>query len=142
MTLTQNQFYCVSCRHKVTVPDKDICYKTYNNTRTHRKIHALRGVCKCDTNLTKFISADIASKMKAKYGSCIGGRKSARKSRRKSARKSRSMQSYKYDRQTHASDMCAGRRKKSCRRNSKCKITKSGCRKRSRKSRSRSRSRS
>lgn len=65
-----NQFYCVSCRKAVTVPQDDICF-TYLKNKRIGKVPALKGECsKCDTRLTKFVKHDDATKLKNKYGTC------------------------------------------------------------------------
>ena len=67
--MTEREFYCVSCRKRVTLHADDICLKSY--TTKGRKTYALRGACgKCDHMLTKFVSKDHAAKLKAKYGTC------------------------------------------------------------------------
>lgn len=65
-----NQFYCVSCRKKVSILSDNICLKYINNSRVG-KIPALKGECnKCDTKLTKFVKRDDAKKLEKKYGKC------------------------------------------------------------------------
>lgn len=66
MTLTQNQFYCVSCKKKKTSTKGDICATILRNGQA-----ALKSECsKCGTNLTKFIKNDSYSAAKRKYGEC------------------------------------------------------------------------
>lgn len=66
--LKQNQFYCVSCRKRVTVPHDDICFKTLKNPKRKGGVPALRGECsKCGTSLTKFVALKDVPKLKAKY---------------------------------------------------------------------------
>jgi hypothetical protein len=68
--MKQNQFYCVACRKKVTIPSEDICVKIYNNKRSG-KTPALRAYCeKCKVNLTKFIKRASTDRMLKKYGRC------------------------------------------------------------------------
>jgi hypothetical protein len=66
--MTQNQFYCVSCRKRVTCKNDDICVEFFKNRG--REVPALRCECKCGTNLTKFIKVSAAEKMVDKYGEC------------------------------------------------------------------------
>jgi len=76
--MKSNEFYCVSCRHKVTLPAKDIHVATLRNGKP-----ALRGNCKkCKTNLTKFIKVDDVSKMKKLFRS--RGRSPRSRSRKRS----------------------------------------------------------
>ncbi len=70
--LTERQFYCVSCRKRVTMPADDICVKVFANKRMYDgKAPALRSQCSsCGTNLTKFIPHDSTAKMTTRYGKC------------------------------------------------------------------------
>lgn len=87
MVLKVNEFYCVSCRKRVTLKDADICVKVYANKKTGAT-PALRGKCsKCDTNVTKFIARDKAESLIKKFGKCRGANASL--SRKKSVVKSR-----------------------------------------------------
>ena len=72
MTLTQNQFYCVAKKHKVTLKTDDICFKNYKNSNMKGgKTPALVGYCsKCDCKLTKFVKHKDATKLKNKFGTC------------------------------------------------------------------------
>ena len=72
MTLTQNQFYCVSSRHKITIPSSDICFKNYKNSRMKDgNVPSLIAYCsKCDCKLTKFIKHKDADKLSKKFGKC------------------------------------------------------------------------
>ena len=67
--LKKNEFYCVSCRGRVSVDKDDIRVKMIKNKKVG-SIPALKGQCgKCDTNLTKFIKRSAAAKAKSEYGS-------------------------------------------------------------------------
>lgn len=90
MVLKVNQFYCVSCRKRVTLKDADICVKVYANRKTGAT-PALRGKCPCGTNVTKFIARDKADSLTKKFGKCKG--KNASLSRKKSVVKSRAKKS-------------------------------------------------
>lgn len=69
--LKQNEFYCVKCRKRVTVPADNICVKQYANKRVGRKISMLKGECKkCGTGVNKIFADAKLSAMKAKYGAC------------------------------------------------------------------------
>jgi hypothetical protein len=81
--MKQNQFYCVACRKKVSVPAKSIRLTSIKNKRSG-SIPALKAKCKCGTKLTRFVSRKSASKMRSK-----GGKSRSRK-RTRSAKKSRS----------------------------------------------------
>ena len=66
MTLTQNQFYCVSCNKKKTSSTEDICAKVLKNGQA-----ALKSECQtCGTNLTKFIKNSNYNTALKKYGKC------------------------------------------------------------------------
>jgi hypothetical protein len=67
--LKQNQFYCVKCRKAKTAKADDICLTVYDNERIG-PVPALKAVCSCNTNLTKFIKRSAVQGMKKKYGSC------------------------------------------------------------------------
>lgn len=69
--LGANQFYCVKCRMRVTLPASDICVKSFRNKRTGSS-PALVGECsKCGgTHLTKWISPANKVAMTKKYGKC------------------------------------------------------------------------
>jgi hypothetical protein len=69
--MLERQFYCVSCRKKVTVPTEDICVKIYKNKRVRGGSPALIGHCnKCDTRVSKFIQKDKKEAMINKFGKC------------------------------------------------------------------------
>ena len=70
--LTEQQFYCVSCRQKCTSKADDICVKIYKNKRMYDgKVPTLKSTCsKCDTSVTKFIKHDDTERMQEKYGKC------------------------------------------------------------------------
>lgn len=69
--LTQNQFYCVSCRKKVSSHPDDMCVEVFKNKRIKGGVPALRSECtKCGTNLTKFIKHDSKASMIKKFGKC------------------------------------------------------------------------
>ena len=78
--MKQNQFYCVACRKKVSVPAKSIRLTSIKNRRSG-SIPALKAKCKCGTKLTRFVSRKSASKMRSKSKS---------RKRTRSAKKSRS----------------------------------------------------
>lgn len=81
--MKSNEFYCVSCRSKVSLPEKDIRVVTLKNGKP-----ALKGSCKkCKTNLTKFIKLDDVVKMKKLFKS--RGRSKVRRSRSKSRGRSK-----------------------------------------------------
>ena len=62
-----NEFYCVKCRMKVKILDKNICM-TYINNKKIGKMPALKAYCKkCDTNLTKFVKRDEGKKLDKKF---------------------------------------------------------------------------
>ena len=78
--MKQNQFYCVACRKKVSVPTKSIRVTSIKNRRSG-SIPALKAKCKCGTKLTRFVARKSASKMRSKYGkskSRSGARKRSR----------------------------------------------------------------
>jgi hypothetical protein len=70
--MTKNQFYCVSCRKRVTVPSDEIYMKTYRNKNKKTKQHttpAMRGKhTVCGTNLTKFVSKDKYPQLVKEFG--------------------------------------------------------------------------
>jgi hypothetical protein len=67
--MKERQFYCVSCRKKVTLPEDVIGVKYYYNKHLQHKVPTLKGYCKkCDMNLTKFVKWNKADKMMEKYG--------------------------------------------------------------------------
>ena len=69
--LTQQQFYCVKCRKKVSSSAGDMCVQTFKNKKVKGGSPALRSVCvKCGTNLTKFIKKVDKVKLTKKYGKC------------------------------------------------------------------------
>ena len=66
--LRKNEFYCVRCKAPVKCDSADICYKVYQNPRTHKSVHALKCECvECGTNLTRFISAAQSHEAKRCY---------------------------------------------------------------------------
>ena len=69
LKMKQNQFYCVSCRKRVSVYVDDICFKFIKNKNMYNgKMPVLKSECpKCDTNLTKFVKHDDAKKLQKKY---------------------------------------------------------------------------
>ncbi len=68
--MKQNQFYCVKCRKKVTVPTNDICHVNLKS-RKRKKIPALVGYCKkCECDLYKFVKVKQSSRLNKKYGRC------------------------------------------------------------------------
>mgnify|MGYP004003244281 CR=1 len=69
--LKQNQFYCVSCRGRVSAKAADMCVKVYKNKKVKGGVPALRAYCtKCGTNLTKFIKHKSKDAMQKKFGKC------------------------------------------------------------------------
>ena len=98
MTLHENQFYCVKCKHKEVVRNPDnICVKYYKRrsrsgksgspNRKQLTTVALVGNCaKCHTKLHKFVKRDDANRLEKKYGKC-GSRKRSRKHSRKHSKK-------------------------------------------------------
>lgn len=81
-----NQFYCVSCKKKVTCNAADTCVVKTKNGRS-----ALKSKCRCGCKLYKFISDASAPRMRSKRGKCKSKsrRKSPKKSKRKSVKKSK-----------------------------------------------------
>lgn len=68
--LTQNQFYCVSCRKKVTQKTDDICVVVFDNKKVG-DVPALESQCaKCNTQLYKFIKHKDEDRLTKKFGSC------------------------------------------------------------------------
>lgn len=67
--MNQKQFYCVSCKKRVTCHEEDMCVEFFKNKK-RGKVPALRCQCECGTNLTKFIKMDDVDKMLDKYGKC------------------------------------------------------------------------
>lgn len=72
MPLTQNQFYCVGSRHKVTLKTDDICFKNFKNSKMpNGKSPALIGECKkCNCKLVKFVKHKDVAKLSKKFGKC------------------------------------------------------------------------
>jgi len=70
--MTERQFYCVSCRKRVTIPSADICFKNIKNSKmVGGKMPSLVAYCeKCDCNLTKFVKHSKAKSLKSKYRKC------------------------------------------------------------------------
>lgn len=70
--MREQEFYCVKCRDKVSLPTEDICVKYIKNKRaTGGKVPVLAGKCKyCKINTLKFIPRDMAVKAERKYGKC------------------------------------------------------------------------
>lgn len=69
--LSENQFYCVSCRARVTMPKADICVKSFRNKRTGSSPALVSKCKKCGgAHLTKWISPDKKAAMTKKYGKC------------------------------------------------------------------------
>lgn len=69
--LAANQFYCVSCRARVTVPVGDIGVKTFKNSkRLNGKVPMLKGHChKCgDTPVYKIIKDKAVKSAMERYG--------------------------------------------------------------------------
>ena len=85
--MKENQFYCVKCRKAVTVHVEDICVSNIKNKKTG-KVPVVKAVCKCGTNLTKFIKRDDVSDMEDRLGKC-SRKRSSRKSRKRASRKSK-----------------------------------------------------
>lgn len=68
--LKQTEFYCVACRKRVKVHPDDICVEVFKNKKIEGGVPALRSVCKCGVNLTKFIKHRDEYRMSNKYGDC------------------------------------------------------------------------
>ena len=66
--LTETQFYCVKCRCTVKLQEKEIRVHTYKNKKFVGGKPALVGVCKCNTNVTKFIKQADKKTLQDKYG--------------------------------------------------------------------------
>lgn len=67
--LKQRDFYCVSCRKRVSVPADEMGVQTFKNKKVKGGVPALRSECpKCGTNVTKFIKKKDKSKMTQKFG--------------------------------------------------------------------------
>lgn len=65
----ENQFYCVSCRAKITAHPDDMGVKTFKNPKMKGGTPALRSVCHvCGTNLTKWIPHAKKESLTNKYG--------------------------------------------------------------------------
>lgn len=62
--LTTNQFYCVSCRSRKTIPADDISAKTFKNKkRLNGKVPMVYAECgKCDCKVYKIIKNSVARK--------------------------------------------------------------------------------
>lgn len=67
--MSQNQFYCVSCRKRVKCDANDMCLDLLKNKK-RGEVPALRCVCSCGTNLIKFVKLDDVEKLADKYGMC------------------------------------------------------------------------
>lgn len=68
--LTQNQFYCVSCRKKVTSKGDDMCVVVFDNKKVG-EVPALESQCKkCGTSLYKFIKRKDEERLTKKFGEC------------------------------------------------------------------------
>lgn len=65
--LKETEFYCVSCRKRMTSIPDELGVQTFR--LKGRNARALRGVCKkCDVNLCKFVKEAKFDKLKDKYG--------------------------------------------------------------------------
>lgn len=83
--MAANTFYCMGCRARVNIPEKNICVTTFKNGRP-----ALKATCpKCGTKSYKLFSPDKASPMRKKYGSCRSGKKKGRRTPKKASRSRR-----------------------------------------------------
>jgi hypothetical protein len=67
--LKSNQFYCVSCRSRMTVDEEDMCIKA--GTKKTRGVPMVKSVCsQCNHKMNKFISKDNAKALRADLGAC------------------------------------------------------------------------
>ena len=64
-----NQFYCVSCRKKVSCGAEDIKLGYFKNYKaTGGKVPALKSNCKnCDCKVSKFVKRDNVVSLKKKF---------------------------------------------------------------------------
>ena len=68
--LTQNQFYCFSCRKKVTSKSADMCVVVFQNKKIG-EVPALESRCaKCETSMYKFIKHKDEERLTKKFGEC------------------------------------------------------------------------
>lgn len=66
--MKQQQFYCVSCNSRVSLPADDIWFKMGKSSK-RKKLPMLKGKCKkCDGKLTKFVKIKDSQKLKSKFG--------------------------------------------------------------------------
>ena len=66
--LKQNDFYCVSCRRRVSCDPEDIRFKRFRNKKVKGGVPALKCKCeKCDTNVTKFVKRKDAAALQKKF---------------------------------------------------------------------------
>jgi hypothetical protein len=69
--LSEKQFYCVSCRKRVSLHQDEICFLKLKNKKVKGGVPALNGQCnKCDTSLYKFVKRTKSETLKNKYGKC------------------------------------------------------------------------
>jgi hypothetical protein len=61
-----NEFYCLPCRKKITIPANNICF-----TITKNKKPMLKGRCaKCGGVANRFVKLSDAKSLKDKFGTC------------------------------------------------------------------------
>ncbi len=66
--MKERQFYCLSCRKRVTLKKDDIRITRFNNKKVGRKIPAMVGNCECGTFVSKFICEAIEADLVVEYG--------------------------------------------------------------------------
>ncbi len=65
--LGKNQFYCLKCRHPVSVDPRDICVKMVSNKKVG-KVPMMKSYCdSCRAKLCKITSKDNAREHKRCY---------------------------------------------------------------------------
>jgi len=68
---SKEEFYCVKCHCRVKVDAKNIKgVVVYKNKKIKSGTPALTAVCKCKTNLNRFIKQADKKMMEEKYGKC------------------------------------------------------------------------
>ena len=69
--MTQQQFYCVKCRKRVTIPKDDICLRIVKNKKAGRDVPMLSGWCKeCGVAVNKFVAVADVPKLAKKFKQC------------------------------------------------------------------------
>lgn len=67
--MKERQFYCLSCRKRVTLKKDDIRITRFNNKKVGRKVPAMVGNCEsCGTFVSKFICEAIEADLVVEYG--------------------------------------------------------------------------